>query len=404
MARVIIGLPSLSRGPLLDTAIELKAPVMISASALARWKDDGPVPAGHEFTPIELAMRAKSGDTSPPTQAQQRRRVRLWDGWNLPSLDRVEPLGLEIHCDSAGFVAMALKGGYDWTAEQYIDGLAVHPAINRVSAMDLCVEVEVAHSRDEVRERIAKTVNLNLTCARLARQAGIGSKLMPVIQGQNAEDYIRCFDNISGSVDHGATIGVGSMCRRPTGGPEGSNAILDALDRALPRDVRLHLFGLKSDGAEAACAYGYRVDSIDSQAYGVRARRIANDRRADNPSFSKTNVFVAGVMREWYQGQKARMENPRSFPLQPEMTFGGEMRPAKVIDALEMITRAHFNDLIASCQLDHDQIVGGRMLEESVFEIARDLPDGVKLNDPWKGAGQLPLEIMQEAWFPREIL
>lgn len=404
MARVIIGLPSLSRGPMLDAAIELNAPVMISASALARWKDDGPIPPGYEFTPIELAMRAKSGDTSPPTQAQKRRRVRLWDGWNLAALDRVEPLGMEIHCDSAGFVAMALKGGYDWTAEQYIDGLAVHPAITRVSAMDLCVEVEVAHSRDEVRERIAKTVNLNRTCAKLARQAGIASKLMPVIQGQSAEDYIRCFDAISGIVEHEATIGVGSMCRRSTNGPEGSNAILDALDRSLPRDVRLHLFGLKSDGAEAACAYGDRIDSIDSQAYGVRARRIANDRRADNPSFSKTNVFVAGVMRDWYRGQKARMENPRSFPLQPEMTFGGESRPAKVIDALEMITRAQFNDLIANCQLDHDQIIGGRMLEESVFEMAGQLPEGVKLGDPWSGERQLPSDLVNETWFPREIL
>lgn len=42
MPRIIVGLPALSRGPLLDMAKEIGAPIMISATALAKWQDDGP--------------------------------------------------------------------------------------------------------------------------------------------------------------------------------------------------------------------------------------------------------------------------------------------------------------------------------------------------------------------------
>lgn len=404
MARVIVGLPSLSQGPLLDMARELDAPVMISASALAKWQDDGPVPEGGEFTLLERMIRQAKGDTSPPTAAQKRRRVRLWKGWNHAALDRVEGTGVEVHVDSAGFVAMALKGGYEWTPESYVLDLCAHGAIHRFSSMDLCVEPEVAADRSEVHERVAKTIHLNHACARLSADAGIGHKLMPVIQGANADDYLRCFDAISGIVPEGATIGVGSMCRRPTRGDEGSTAVLERLDRELPRDVRLHLFGIKSDGAEAACMFGDRIDTVDSQAYGIRARRIANDRRALDPAFSKTNRFTAGVMREWYLGQKARMEAPRSFPLQSGLLLGaGEPMPRTVLDAIEVAVRAQFNDLIEEGQLAHDQIVGGRMLEESVFEIASELPERVRMTDEWKGGWQLPEHIRDEPWLPAHL-
>src|SRR3546814_17347874 len=82
-------------------------------------------------------------------------------------------------------------------------------------------------------------------------------------------------------------IGVGSMCRRAVGGDDGIVSIVDALHRRLPRGIRLHLFGLKSDGAECVADLDGRVASIDSQAYGFRARAIANERRKADPSFSQ---------------------------------------------------------------------------------------------------------------------
>ena len=193
------------------------------------------------------------------------------------------------------------------------------------------------------------------------------------------------------------------MCRRPAKGPNGSNAILEVLDRELPGDVRLHLFGLKSDGAEAACIFGDRIDSVDSQSYGVRARRMANDERAKNPAFSKTNVFLAKVMTDWYQGQIKRLTNPRTPNMQPELDMTRAQQPSTMLEAMERIARAEINDLIAQGDLDHDQIVGGRMLEECIMEIASNLPPGVSLADRWQGLHQLPLQTIQQSWFPRDL-
>lgn len=403
MAEVIVGLPSLSRGPLLETALELGAPVMISASALAKWEDEGPVPPGYEFTPLERTIREQTGDSRPPTPAQSKRRMRGWRGWNTAALDRMVGTGLQLHIDSAGFVAMARWGGHVWTPEAYILGLAVHPLVHRASAMDLCVEVEVAGTRNEARERISRTINLNKQCRRLADSAGIGDRLMPVIQGVTPRDYVECYHEISHLIRPGSVIGVGSMCRRPTGGDLGSIAVLDALHQALPADVHLHLFGIKSTGAESALMFGDRVASVDSQSYGVRARQIANEERARDPSFSKTNKLVAGVMRKWYLNQVERMAMPRSFAIQPTMELSGTERPATVIDAIELAVRAQFNDLISTGALDHDQIVGGRMLEESVLEVVPELPEGVRALDAWSGPEQLPAEMVEADWFPAEL-
>lgn len=400
---ILIGLPSLSRGPLLNMAIELGAPVMVSASALAKWEDQGPVPPGYEFTPIERLIRDQKGDTRPPTPAQSKRRMRAWNGWNTAALDRLEGLALRVHLDSAGFVAMARWGGVIWTPESYIEGLAAHPIFERFSSMDLCVEVEVAGSRAEADERIARTINLNKQCHRLAKGIGALDRLMPVIQGVTPRDYVACFHEISHLVPKGSVIGIGSMCRRPTGGDLGSIAVLEALDRHLPKDVRFHLFGIKSSGAEAALMWGDRVASIDSQSYGVRARQIANEKRATDPTFSKTNIFTAGVLKDWYHRQVERISTPKQFAVQPAMDLSTADQPSTVLDAIEMAVRAQFNDFIISGALDHDQIIGGRMLEESVLEIIPDLPAGVRALDCWTGLDQLPVEIVEADWFPQSL-
>lgn len=342
--QIIIGLPTLSRGPLLETALQLGAPVMLSASALARWENSN--------------------------------GVRSFRGWNRRALDRIQGLGLKLHLDSAGFVAAALRGGYDWTPESYIFDLCSHPAITRFSAMDLCVEREITGGRIGIDDRIARTVNLNWRCHRLSLEAQTRQRLMPVIQGETPDDYLHCFDAISGMIRAGETIGIGSMCRRPTGGKIGTNTIVDALDQALPKDVRFHLFGIKSDGAEAATHYGDRIASIDSQAYGMRARFIATEKRKTDPSFSKSNAFTAGVMRDWYAKQQARIENPRIFPLQNALPIGEGEKTGTVLDALEDLARRQILDLIEEGQLDHDQLISPRMLEEWICELAADLPAG----------------------------
>src|SRR3546814_3796687 len=150
-------------------------------------------------------------------------------------------------------------------------------------------------------------------------------------------------------------IGVGSMCRRSVGGDDGIVSIVDALHRRLPRGIRLHLFGLKSDGAECVADLDGRVASIDSHAYGFRARAIANERRKDEPSFSQSNVFVAEVMEKWYRGQVARMADNKTRPIQNSIDFGhpadGNASPY-TRHHYEVRARAELNALIEAKDTD----------------------------------------------------
>ena len=286
---------------------------------------------------------------------------------------------------------MALRGGYDWTPESYVTELLAHHAVTRGSSMDLCVEREVASDRQAVEERIAKTINLNRRCHRIACDLGIDGKLMQVIQGDTAEDYLRCFDAIEDIVPYGSAIGVGSMCRRPTSGARGALAVVQTLHERLRPDVTLHLFGVKSDAAEACTMFGNRVSSVDSQAYGTRARMLAGEMRRTDPSFSKTDAFVARVMEEWFAKQSERLSSPRSRTFQSEMDMDPAQPVRTVIDAIEVQIRGEFNNLIAAGELDHDQHVGGRMLEECVLERISLLPEGVRPTDAYRGAWQIPI-------------
>ena len=363
MTKLILGLPHLSQGALYQTALKIGAPVMVSASCLAHWS----------------------------TIEHRGKHARQWLSWNTSPLDRSLRSGLEIHLDSAGFVAMSLRGGYDWTPESYVTELVAHPAVSRASSMDLCVEREVASDRYAVEERMAKTINLNHRCHRIACDLGVDNKLMQVIQGDTADDYLRCFDAIENIVPYGAAIGVGSMCRRPTGGVRGAISIVQTLHERLRADVTLHLFGVKSDAAEACTVFGSRVSSVDSQSYGTRARMRAGEIRRTDPSFSKTDAFVAGIMEEWFIRQSQRLSAPRNRTFQSEMDMDPIQPNGTVLDAVEHQIRAEFNDLIAEGSLDHDQHVGGRMLEECVMERISSLPDGVRPQDLYRGAWQLPV-------------
>lgn len=380
---VVLGLPYLSGGPLTTTARRLGATVLLSASAFSKHRDHGPVPA-------------RWSDGNGPSGRV--RRMREWCGWNVGQMRHAEGLA-GVDLDSAGFVAMALNNGFEWSPEQYVSGLCAAYPWRRFSSMDMCVEQEVASDRNAVRERIAKTVALNRECRLVAQDLGIDDRLMPVIQGATADDYLRCFDAMSGSIAEGKVIGVGSMCRRRTAGDDGIVAIVDRLDRELPRGVRLHLFGLKSDGAEAVAMLNARVASIDSQAYGVRARRLANDERRRDPSFSKSNAFVAGIMETWWRGQTARMARGSTATLQTSLPMpdAPETWPRTVWDALELRARAETNELIMAGELDASEMCGDNDLIAHVQMMMEDLPADVRASDPYTGLHQLP-ECARENW------
>lgn len=201
--------------------------------------------------------------------------------------------GADAALDSAGFVAMMLYWGYRWSLGDYVD-FAGRAKPTWWAAPDYCCEPEIARDRAEVLERVERTV-FKLDWARqVAADRGVPPP-MPVLQGWEPDDYLRCAGMMP---DLPALVGLGSVCRRPLGGRTGVLRVVAALDRALPRHVRLHLFGVKGSAITALAGHP-RILSVDSAAWDVSARRQRHTGR--------TVAFRAGVMQDWYRAQRGAL-------------------------------------------------------------------------------------------------
>ena len=345
--QMVLGLPHLARGPLLRKARELDTPILISANCLSRWKVEGVWQWGGRAA-----------------------KIRTFESFNTKPLENAR--GMRVWLDSAGFVAMSRFRGFPWAPEDYIDLAASFP-FERFASMDYCVESEVAANLGEVRDRISRTVRLNVQCLNLAARAKIADRFMPVIQGNQPEDYLRCLERMPFAAEF-SVIGVGSMCRRHVHGPDGILAVVSAVDQALTgmgSSARLHLFGLKSAGAEAVRAHP-RVFSVDSQAYGVAARQ--NARKA---GVSKTNAYVAEVMEDWLGRQRQRLAKP-DFAFQGSLLIPTRERVGSLSPFERAVEQAReeLRELIENGELEHDQII-----ERWVYERAGEIISGCDEED-----------------------
>lgn len=249
---VRIGLP-LAQGRLPLAAEQLDAPVLISASCL--WN---------------------------------KKRERFREPGDVM-------MDLDVALDSAGFTAMQLWGGnHPWTVEQYV-ALGMSYSWAWWASMDFCCEPEVSAGREETRARIERTAEMLRECRRIATKyrsaaqldyvlSGLGTisdfdriaaseyqDPMPVLQGWMVEDYLYSVE-LTDEVLHGnwpELVGIGSVCRR--GAIADIIRIVEALDKALPPHVKLHLFGVKGDALQALRGHP-RLGSVDSQSWGNAAR------------------------------------------------------------------------------------------------------------------------------------
>lgn len=330
---IIVGLPHLNRGPILERVQELRAPALISANCLSIWS--------------------------------RRKGWPDWGGWRLDKLANAR--GLHSLClDSAGFVATAHYGGFPWSIAQYVALAAAFP-FRWWASIDYCTEVEIAGERDEVLDRISRTIRANLDCWRMGREAGIGGNFLPVIQGRAPADYERCADGISDCIQSRRLIGVGSMCRREVHGPQGLVAVVDHLDRLLPPRIRLHLFGVKGSAIPFLLPFRHRIASLDSQAYGVTARRDAYRRGA-----VKTDGLVAVHLEHWLRVQhRRRREPPRNLPIQIERAPA--LEPSDRWEAAIARARQEIRELIETGDLEHNEITLP-WVEQWASDIYRDAP------------------------------
>ena len=98
--------------------------------------------------------------------------------------------------------------------------------------------------------------------------------LMPVVQGQTPDDYRRHLEQYGRTLEEGAWVGVGSVCKR-NGSPNEVVEILRAISTDRP-DLLWHGFGLK----KTALASGFvrsMLYSCDSMAWSLAARKAGRD-------------------------------------------------------------------------------------------------------------------------------
>lgn len=317
---IILGLPHLANGALLATARRLQAPVLISANCLSRWrKADG---------------------------------WREWAGWRTATLANADGLA-SIDLDSAGYTMMVRYGGLPWSIADYMALAASYP-FRRFSSIDYCCEEGVASDREEVLDRISRTIATNRECFARAEDLGIRDRFMPVLQGRTPDDYVRCLDAIEGLILPGTIVGVGSMCRRQIHGPEGLVAVVERLTEILPIGARIHAFGVKGDALPYLMPFAGHIASIDSQAFGIAARRDALQR-----GIPKTDRLVATHMERWFHRQCGRtLAPPATLPEAAERI----LLPARNDDPWEAAiatARAQIRELIETGDLDHNEITAG---------------------------------------------
>jgi hypothetical protein len=317
-----LGLPYL-RGALLAKARELQAPVLVSANSFSRWNE---VPWGRE-----------------------------WAGFKQPPAALIAEM--PVYLDSGGFVAAVKYRGWPWAVDSYLNLCAAAPW-RWFASMDWCVEPEIARDEATVMDRISGTVRLNILCRLGAAERGIQDRLMPVIQGWEPDHYLRCMDRLSGFLDGVPLVGLGSMCRRHVEGPHGVLQVVDALDRAAPPGMRFHLFGLKSQAVEELRGHP-RIASVDSQAYGVRARRIAIEEKR-----SKTEAMVADVMADWYAEQLRRIDRRWLGTRSVNMTLAlGSGSPRNGIESAIRAAEEQMRELHEAGELDWSSVGSGAALE-----------------------------------------
>lgn len=183
--------------------------------------------------------------------------------------------------DSGGFTEISMYGGWRTTPREYAAAVRRYRdeigSLAFASPMDWMNEpIMNAKTGLTVAEHQRRTVDNYLELRQLAPDLPV----IPVIQGWEPEEYLRCVDLYAqAGVDLHAepTVGVGTVCRRQ------DTATADTIFTSLT-DLgldNLHGFGVKTTGLKR---YGQHLASADSMAWSYRARRAGSQ-----PPCTKTN-------------------------------------------------------------------------------------------------------------------
>lgn len=241
-----------------------------------------------------------------------------------PERVRALPWLPNVALDSAGYTAHRHWGGvYPWKTLDYVL-LAAQLEPAWWAQQDYCCEPAIAPNAEAVRERQINTMwKLLETWAvvdQLRDQHGwsVVQDPIPVLQGWRPDDYLRHAHMMLNYVarqeqDFPYLLGVGSVCQRKVGGPNGILAVLDALDRELPPGIELHFFGCEGPALRDLSQHP-RAASTDSMAWDSRASWEAHD------DDRKVNIQDrARNLTHWYQVQLSHLRPRRQQPEQARL-------------------------------------------------------------------------------------
>ncbi|MDP4501028.1 deazapurine DNA modification protein DpdA family protein [Nonomuraea turcica] len=186
------------------------------------------------------------------------------------------PLGRHYAVDSGAFTELSLHGEFRTTPEQYIQALARYDEeigdIAWAAPQDwMCEPFMLERTGLTIAEHQHRTVDNFVRLATLweENEAPGDCPVMPVIQGWEIDDYLRCVDlyeqeGVRLAQDY-PVVGVGSVCRRQ------STPEIGRIFRELAMlDLPLHGFGVKTAGL---ARYGRWLTSADSMAWSYQGRR-----------------------------------------------------------------------------------------------------------------------------------
>jgi hypothetical protein len=161
---------------------------------------------------------------------------------------------------------------YPWTVQQYHDWLCEHSdEFAWATVMDYACE-ERFDKLWSYEDRMDATLDATIQQFDLLDDAGNSYKLLPVLQGRDADEYVSFYEDL---VDHGiptSHLGLGTVCRMSS---EKKIVEFEQEIRERTGVDRLHGFGVKIE----AFKHGATFESADSQAwvYGPSNGRCSLD-------------------------------------------------------------------------------------------------------------------------------
>lgn len=181
--------------------------------------------------------------------------------------------------DSGAFSEVSKHGGWTWPAHDFAAFVEASArelgTVEHAGIQDwMCEPWIVEKTGLTVEEHQRRTIASFLELRRLAPAV----PWVFTLQGYTARDYLRCAqmgEDEGIRLEDQPIVGLGSVCRRSRT-PE-IEATVAEVKAGLPSRVRLHGYGVKSEGAMLSC---WGLASVDSMAWSRRARGLEANLRA----------------------------------------------------------------------------------------------------------------------------